>query len=414
MIARSESWSERRPESRQALAAAALGLVLFFISFGILHTGPFDGYEIVDTPTYKAYGDAIVGGQVPYRDFGLEYPPGALPMFALPSLAPSDDYRPAFEALVALCGAATIVFAVAALVAVGARPERLYAAAAFLGLAPLALGPVLLTRFDVWPAMLTVGALAALVSGRSRLAFAVLGLAVAAKLYPLVLLPIALLYLARRKGGRETALALAVFLLVLAVVFVPFAALAPDGLQASFERQTGRPLQIESLGSAALLAAQQLGGYEPDGRLQLRLAESERGAAGRPRHHSDRASGGRRGRASGSSSPCAAARGRSSSRAGRPRCARSSRSARWSRRSSSCGSSPSYPSSPDGEGLAASGLLAAALVLTQLWFPSRYWDLVAAEPGPVWLLVARNVVLVALAAVAVAAMARSPAPSRSE
>ena len=65
MIARSESWSERRPESRQALAAAALGLVLFFISFGILHTGPFDGYEIVDTPTYKAYGDAIVGGQVP-------------------------------------------------------------------------------------------------------------------------------------------------------------------------------------------------------------------------------------------------------------------------------------------------------------------------------------------------------------
>ena len=67
--------------------------------------GHFDGYEIVDTPTYKAYGDAIVGGQV-YRDFGLEYPPGALPMFALPSLAPSDDYRPAFEALVALCGAA--------------------------------------------------------------------------------------------------------------------------------------------------------------------------------------------------------------------------------------------------------------------------------------------------------------------
>ena len=47
----------------------------------------------------------------------------------------------AFEALVALCGAATIVFAVMALVAVGARPERFYAAAAFLGLAPLALGP---------------------------------------------------------------------------------------------------------------------------------------------------------------------------------------------------------------------------------------------------------------------------------
>ena len=413
MIARSESWSERRPESRQALAAAALGLVLFFISFGILHTGPFDGYEIVDTPTYKAYGDAIVGGQVPYRDFGLEYPPGALPMFALPSLGPSDDYRPAFEALVALCGAATIVFAVAALVAVGARPERLYAAAAFLGLAPLALGPVLLTRFDVWPAMLTVGALAALVSGRSRLAFAVLGLAVAAKLYPLVLLPIALLYLARRKGGRETALALAVFLLVLAVVFVPFAALAPDGLQASFERQTGRPLQIESLGSAALLAAQQLGGYEPEivssfGSQNLNGALPD--ALGTTLTALQVVA-------------VVAVWALFAVRRG----SREELVAGWAAALCTLVAlgkvvSPQFllwlvplvPLVAGRRGLAASALLALAMVLTQLWFPSRYWDLVAAEPGPVWLLVARNVVLVALAAVAVAAMARSPAPSRSE
>ena len=62
-------------------------------------------------------------------------------MFALPSLAPSDDYRPAFEALVALCGCGDDrVRSHVALVAVGARPERLYAAAAFLGLAPLASG----------------------------------------------------------------------------------------------------------------------------------------------------------------------------------------------------------------------------------------------------------------------------------
>ena len=65
-------------------------------------------------------------------------------------------------------------------------------------------------------------------------------------------------------------------------------------------------------------------------------------------------------------------------------------------------------------GLAASALLALALVLTQLWFPSATGISSRSKPGPVWLLVARDVVLVALAAVAVAAMARSPAPSRSE
>jgi hypothetical protein len=48
-------------------------------------------------------------------------------------------------------------------------------------------------------------------------------------------------------------------------------------------------------------------------------------------------------------------------------------------------------------GLAASTLLAAALVLTQLWFPYRYWQL-ALHFGALqsWLVLARDLVLVAL------------------
>ena len=47
-------------------------------------------------------------------------------------------------------------------------------------------------------------------------------------------------------------------------------------------------------------------------------------------------------------------------------------------------------------GLRASVLLAAGLVLTQLWFPSRYWDL-ARELDPLasGLVLARDLVLVA-------------------
>jgi hypothetical protein len=48
-------------------------------------------------------------------------------------------------------------------------------------------------------------------------------------------------------------------------------------------------------------------------------------------------------------------------------------------------------------GLAASGLLAAALVLTQLWFPFRYWELALEfEPAASVLVLARDLVLVAL------------------
>jgi hypothetical protein len=48
-------------------------------------------------------------------------------------------------------------------------------------------------------------------------------------------------------------------------------------------------------------------------------------------------------------------------------------------------------------GIAAGGLLAAALVLTQLWFPFRYWDFARTFDETVsWLVLARDLVLVAL------------------
>ena len=97
MIARSRSWSERTPD-RWAVAAEAAGVALFLGCFALLHAGPLSSFQIIDTPTYQRYGDSIVdAGAVPYRDFSLEYPPGALPVFVLPSLASSDDYRTVFE-----------------------------------------------------------------------------------------------------------------------------------------------------------------------------------------------------------------------------------------------------------------------------------------------------------------------------
>ena len=64
-------------------------------------------------------------------------------------------------------------------------------------------------------------------------------------------------------------------------------------------------------------------------------------------------------------------------------------------------------------GLAAAGLLAAALVLTQLWFPYRYWDLALEFDAAVsWLVLVRDLVLVGLTFLLVArarpARAHSP------
>ena len=70
---------------------------------------------------------------------------------------------------------------------------------------PLLLGELALTRFDALPVALTAAAVAALLAGRSRLAAVALGLAIAVKLYPLLLVPLAAIYVLRRAGRREAA-----------------------------------------------------------------------------------------------------------------------------------------------------------------------------------------------------------------
>ena len=201
---------------------------------------------------------------MPYRDIRPEYPPGALPVFVLPALLSDDaeEFRDFFEWLMAVCGAAMVVLTGIALMGLRATRLRAVVALAFAASFPLLLGSVVLTRFDLWPAALVAGALAALVHGRDRLGFGVLGAAVAVKLYPAVLVPLAAAYVWRRKGRREAIVCLAALAVVVAVVFLPFLVVAPDGVAHSIGPSSRGPLQIESLGSGLCLAAHHLLGID--------------------------------------------------------------------------------------------------------------------------------------------------------
>jgi hypothetical protein len=240
-----------------ALAGAAAAL--FLGSWTLLHQLWYrSAGEIVDTPGYETYGDAIASGQVPYRDFSVEYPPGAL----LPMLAPEltarrgnfGDYGHAFEKWMA--GAGVLMTLLAALALAALRPPPLRAAVTMLlvGASPLLLGNLMLSRFDLWVAALTVGAVAALLWERQATSAVLLGAAIATKLFPAVLAPIGLVWIWRRRGRRAALVWAALVVAVCAVVFLPFAVLSPGGVADSFTVQLDRPLQLESLGGAVLIA----------------------------------------------------------------------------------------------------------------------------------------------------------------
>jgi hypothetical protein len=384
--------------------AAIVGCALFLASWGLLHVPPLSRSQIVDTPTYQRFGDAVAGGQVPYRDFDIEYPPGALPVFVIPSLAAADDYRTVFEVLMLLCGLGVVVLVAWTLDAAGASRDRVLAGSALVGLAPLALGTVVLTRFDLWPALLGAGALAALVGERDRLGFALLGLAVSAKIYPGVLLPIAFLYVARWRGGREALIGLGVFAGALAAVLVPFAILSPDGFLHAFTEQARRPLQIESLGSSLLLAVSTVSGYEP-------TVVSSFGSQNLSGQLPDTLAGLQ------TAAQVVAVVGVwllfAISRRRTPELLAASAAAVAAFAVLGKVLSPQFliwlfPLAalvPGRRGLAAWGLFGLALVLTHAYFPKRYFDgLLTLEAGTVWTLVTRNVAFVALAAVLAAAI----------
>jgi Glycosyltransferase family 87 len=183
-------------------------------------------------------------------------------VFLPPAVLPAGAYNAAFKTLMALCGLGALFAVLLVLVTLGASRHRLYGAAALFALSPIAVGPISLNTYDLFPAALTVGALAALLRRRELLGFGLLGLAVTAKLYPLAIAPLAVIYVWSVVGRRRALRALGVFTAVAALVVLPFAILSPGGLWDSFHSQSARGLQIESLGASLLLAAHQVGVYD--------------------------------------------------------------------------------------------------------------------------------------------------------
>ena len=176
----------RRPE----LVAGVLGAALFLVSCLVIRGGLLDSAPYGDVHLYREYGQNMAHGQWPYTFFD-EYPPLAQPLFWFVTLLPGS-YAAAFKWTMALLGAGSVALLVAALASVRASRTRIVVAAATAGVAPLFVGRIFLNAYDLWPTFLVAAALVAFVRRHERAAYVLLALGVAAKVYPVVLLPLAL------------------------------------------------------------------------------------------------------------------------------------------------------------------------------------------------------------------------------
>jgi len=394
--------NENRLPDRTYAVAAFAAVAVFVGTWVVLHFGFYAHTQIIDTPVYEHYGNEIADGHVPYQDFDLEYPPGALPAFALPGLVSHGGhdqsvkpaFRRTFETMMWMCGAVALLAMTLVLRAMRASPWPPLLLAA---VAPLALGSVILSRFDLWPAALAACAIAALATARLRLGHLLLGVAAVAKFYPGVLVPLAVAYTWRRRGHREALIGLALSAAAFAVVFLPFALVAPRGVWHSVSVQLGRPLQVESIGAALLLVGHHVFGF---------------GLAGETSHGSQNIDGAAADVLAVVSTVAQAAvllwiwasfaRGSATLSAFVRSCAAavcafvafgkvlSPQFLIWL--------VPVVPLVRGRRGLWAGALLLVALVLTQVWFPFRYFRLALDfEAGLSWVLLARDLTLIALA-----------------
>lgn len=369
-------------------ATAAAAVAVFLGSWTLLHQLWYaHAGEIVDTPGYETHADAIVAGRVPYRDFPVEYPPGALlPMLAPELTASRGDfgaYDHAFERWMAAAGVLMVL-----VVALVASPLRVL----LVAVSPLLLGNLMLSRFDLWAAALTVGALVALLLERERTSAVVLGAAIATKLFPAVLAPVALVWIWRRRGRRAALAWAGIVVAVCAAVFLPFAAVAPGGLGHSFGVQLHRPLQLESLGAQILIA------LHNDAGTTLHVFSTVSQNLSGPGTHLAAVLSSIAQLVALLAAWALYARGPQT----RERLVRYAAASVLAFVAFDKVLSPQYmvwliPLVPLVRSRAAQGLFVAALVLTQIEFPGRYWSLANSfDPAVAGVVLARDLVLVAL------------------
>ncbi|PIZ43100.1 hypothetical protein COY34_01550 [candidate division WWE3 bacterium CG_4_10_14_0_2_um_filter_42_8] len=170
--------------------------LVFLLSFS------FCSWFLHETTYYLDIGAKfIASGQIPYRDFSLEHPPGAFFYFAVVYLFAGGWFAAVYPLLNWL--SATLIF----------WRNQFFGLRKILGPAILVfVSPYLLFRYDLLPAVLSYFSFTRLVSGKILAAGLFLGLGIITKIYPIFFVPLFFIFVIFKNSAKTNFKKAAVFL----------------------------------------------------------------------------------------------------------------------------------------------------------------------------------------------------------
>ncbi|MGA0557573.1 glycosyltransferase 87 family protein [Larkinella sp. VNQ87] len=236
--------------------AVVLGILLLVYALGMWPRKAVS--QRADLHLYYSVSGQLVAGKLPYRDFSLEYPPLVLVPLVIPHLIlPGKPVSyPTYVWLYTVTGLLTVALLgwllwLLAKTWPGIRSVRPILTVYLLLV--LLNRDFIFWRYDLFPALLTFLAFRAVVHQKPLRAGFWLGLAVLAKLYPVILAPVLGLYYLLSNQYRAGIRFLAGTGLTLSLVLLPLLWASDNQILRFLTYHQARGLQIESVAAGLLL-----------------------------------------------------------------------------------------------------------------------------------------------------------------
>ena len=256
-----------RPTRPKVLACVLVAVVLqaglaVLTNLNKLRAWPQSSFE--DTDIYYRYATLALEGKIPYRDYSVEYPPLAVPLFLAPRAVARGlgGFKLAFAVEMLLFNAGT-VFLVASWVERREGPGVVPARLAWYTFYFVILSRLIVSRYDAAPMFLGFGATVWWFSGRGRLGGLAAALGALVKVYPALVALLAGLWewtRPRDGGGRGPSRFSWQRRLLRRAVWLALGGVG--GVSRSLEYQLGRGFEYGSLYSGAQMLAAKLTGAE--------------------------------------------------------------------------------------------------------------------------------------------------------